>query len=324
MPGRARTSASGRRRSRKSPFFTFLGTVCHNQPLFNDGRAAAIEGALHALLETQHSVDILPEDAALERMERYPLVVVPERTRPSAAIQAALLSYAENGGTVLLTGSNLGRDYPDLVAPAKDGPSERDGSGDPAASTIYLPTGRRAVPISGHWQAGHVDAGTEVWLEYLSQQEPENDATGNAAVTARRIGQGRVVAVHGPIFENYFIGHYPRLRDVIRELIGKMEIPWIVQADGPAQLEVIPARRKEGQLRINLINRGAGEALSPRRVAIEELPPIEHVALRVRVDERPKRVHVFPEDRPADWSYADGIATIRIDRVDVHSVVSVI
>ncbi len=295
----------------------------HNQPLFNNGTAAsAVEGALHALLETQHSVDILPEDAALERMDRYPLVVVPERTRPSAAIQAALLAYAEKGGTVLLSGTNLNRDYPNLVSPASDGPSERDDSGDPAASTVYLPTGRRAVPISGHWQAGHVDDDTEMWLEYLSQQEPANDATGNAAVTARRVGDGRIVAVHGPIFENYFIGHYPRLRDVIRELIAKMEIPWIVEADGPARLEVI-LRRKDGQLRINLINRGAGEALSPRRVAIEELPPIEHITLRIRVDERPAKVSLFPENRPLEWDYSDGVATIRVEQVDIHSVVSI-
>ena len=51
---------------------------------------------------------------------------------------------------------------------------------------------------------------------------------------------------------------------------------------------------------------------------------IRHVTLLVRLNRRPKQICVFPEDRPADWSYAGGVATICIDRVDIHSVVSVI
>ena len=53
----------------------------NNQPLFNFAHAVEpVQGALQALLETHHSADVLPEDAALKRVGSYKLIVVPEET----------------------------------------------------------------------------------------------------------------------------------------------------------------------------------------------------------------------------------------------------
>jgi hypothetical protein len=52
------------------------------------------------------------------------------------------------------------------------------------------------------------------------------------------------------------------------------------------------------------------------------LPPVEHIVLRVYAAERPKAVTIFPQDRPADWVYLEGTVTVRLDRVDIHSIVA--
>jgi hypothetical protein len=298
----------------------------HNLPLYNNGHAAdEVEGALHALLETHRSVDILAEDAALERMGRYALVVVPERTRPSQAIRDALRAYAEGGGHVLLTGPTAAADYPELVGarPVEAAePVAKVHGGDPASASVYLPVGERAVPVAGPWQRVTPDAGTEVWTPCLAQQEPAKDATAQPAVTRRRLGDGGVVAIHGPLFRNYYIGHYPLLRRFIGDLVDRLDIPWLVELDAPARLELI-LREKGGTLLVNLLNRGAGEALSPRRVVVEELPPVESVTVRVRRADRPRAVTVLPADRPADWEHGGGWLTVRLPRVDIHTVVSI-
>jgi hypothetical protein len=298
-----------------------------NQPLYNSSKAAeAIEGALHALLETHRSTDILTEDAAIDRMPNYLLLVVPERTRPSAHIRTALKEYVEKGGTLLLTGASAVEDYPELVgANARDSPDTppRVHGGDPVSGSVYLPVGRKAVPVAGPWQSVEPEEGTDVWSYCLAQQEPAKDATDRPAVTRRALGEGAVITAHGPLFRNYYIGHYPLLRDFIDDLVTRMDLPWAVEIDAPHRLELI-LRRRDGALLVNLINRGAGEALSPRRVVVEELPPVEHVTVRVRADERPASVTVFPEDRPASWHYEEGIATIKLERVDIHSVVRIV
>jgi hypothetical protein len=112
----------------------------HNQPLFNFADAVEpVQGALQALLETHHSTDLLTEDAALQRLNDYKLVVVPEETRLSQAVLAALEQFARQGGFVLLSGEQLARDYPALVG-AAPGPQT-------VSDRVVLPLGKRAVPV---------------------------------------------------------------------------------------------------------------------------------------------------------------------------------
>jgi hypothetical protein len=86
----------------------------HNNPLydFTDDAVGTMRGALEALLETHHSTDVLPEDAALLRMNQFKLVVVPEEPPLGEALLHALEDYARQGGYVLVTGADLARDYP--------------------------------------------------------------------------------------------------------------------------------------------------------------------------------------------------------------------
>jgi alpha-L-fucosidase len=287
-----------------------------NQPLFNYGEAVQpVEGALHALLETGRSTDILTEEAALRRLGDYALVVVPEQTHLSPDIVAALEAFAQAGGHVLLSGAHLAVEHPALVAAIADGEPITD-------QATYLPVNGRAVPVSGPWQPVKPLAGTEIVTGRLAQQEPGKDATGQAVVTRRPVGAGSITAVHGPLFRDYFLGHYPLVRQFIGGLVERLGIPWEVMIEAPPRLELI-ARRKEGKLVVNLVNRGAGEALSPNRVIVEELPPMTDVVLRIRRDTPPASVTVAPDGSPARWTYAEGMLAVEIPRVAIHSAIVV-
>ena len=176
------------------------------------------------------------------------------------------------------------------------------------------------MPVSGPWQPVKPLAGTEIVTCRLAQQEPGKDATGQAIITCRAAGAGSVIAVHGPIFRDYFLGHYPLLRQFIGGLVERLDIPWQVTVEAPPRLELI-ARRKDGALVVNLVNRGAGEALSPNRVIVEELPPVTDVVLRIRRDTAPASVTVAPGGETPRWAFADGVLTIEIPRVEIHHAV---
>ena len=285
-----------------------------NDPLFNLGQAhEPVEGALHALLECGLSTDILLESEVAEKIGEYKLVVVPGQTHLTEAIKTTLLAYAEAGGCVVLTGGHLSAECGALVGV--------EASGEPAADQkVYLPVADRAVPVFGPWQPVRALAGTDVWACAMKQQEPGKDETEQAVVTARRTGKGIIVAVHGPLFRNYFRAHYPLLRQFIGDLVGRLEIPWTVTVDGPAWVE--PVVRHQGErLVISLINRGAGETLSPSRVTIEQLPPVHDVIVRVKREQPPLEVSAVETE--VTWSHADGELVIAVPSVAIHCVLAI-
>lgn len=294
----------------------------HNQPLYESaGATDPMEGALHALLETHRSTDVLTEEVALERMNQYPLIVVPEQTRPSQSLRNALASYVEAGGHVLLSGSTAVADYPELVG-ATPGPGTatvRDRAMD-APTAVDLPLGHGAVPVAAPWQPVVPAPGTDVWTYCLARQEPEQGQTNQVAVTYRALGKGAAVTVHGPIFREYYRRHHPALRDFIAGLVDRLDIEWLVSVDAPPRLELI-VREKDDKLLINLINRGAGETLSPRRVIVDELPPVEHVSVSVHRNQAPRSVSTVPADDSLQWSYETGTLTVHVSRIDIHTVV---
>jgi hypothetical protein len=280
--------------------------------LFDFGVAVEpLKGAVEALLETHHSADILTEDAALKRMSSYKLIVVAEETRLNEQVLHALEDFARSGGEVLISGERLAQDYPAFVGASPRGPA--------LTERVYLPIGGHAVPVSFAWQPVVPASGTEVLTYRMNQQEPGKDVTDQAVVTKRVVGKGAIVAVHGALFRNYFQGRTPDLREFIGRLVDSMGISWTATVEGPPQLEMI-LRQKNGNLLVNLINRGSGETLSPTRVIGENLPAIENVVVHVRKDHPPKGVRVVPSDMKVNWSYGNGQVTATVPRVDIHRV----
>lgn len=288
-----------------------------NDPSFNLGSAhEPVEGALHALLENRLSTDIVLEHDA-ERLAGYKLVVVPEQTHLSDELQAALLDHAAAGGAVLLSGAHLAEECPDLV-----GVSPGAGPDDQPA-TSYLPVADRAVPVFGPWAAVEPGPETDTWAVTMRQQEPGKDDTDRPAVTARRVGSGWVVAVHGPLFSNYFRGHYLLLRRFIGDLVTKLALPFTVTVSGPPRLEVI-LRGRDDRLLINLLNRGAGETLGPTRVVVDELAPIHDVVVTVKRDLAPTKVSAVPAGPQPTWTHGDGELVIKVPEVAIHVVLEIV
>ena len=286
----------------------------NNTPLydFTDDSVGTMRGALQALLETHHSTDVLPEDAALQRMNQYKLIVVPEEPPLDSPLLHALEDFARQGGYVLVTGADLARDYPAWVGASPRGEALKD--------RIFLPLGNRAVPVGFAWQAVSLATGTKVVSYRLNEQDPARNLTDQAIVTRRDVGKGAIIAVHGPIFRNYYTDHAPSLREFIGKLVDELNIPWAATVEGPPQVEMV-LRQKEGKLLVNLINRGAGEAFSANRNTVENLPPIENLLVRVPRTSAPKSVAIAPSDAKMTWAYKNGLVTIKVPQLDIHRVV---
>jgi hypothetical protein len=287
-----------------------------NQPLYQyQPGTDPIEGALHALLETQRSADVLTEDAAARRLSAYPLLVLPEQSQVPPKLLAAVVARVKAGAKLLLSGANLASEFADLAGV--------DAAGARLERAACLQVGDEAVAAEGPWQPVAPREGTEVLAWRLRDEEPSGKATGEALITRRRLGRGTVVAAHGPLFAGYFRWPHPRLRALIAGLVEALEVDWLVTVKGPPRLEVV-LRRAPGLLLVNLVNRGpACSLLPPKRVLIEELPAVEEIELEVRLARPPAAVRLEPGAQALRWRFRGGRLALRVPRVEVHSVVAI-
>lgn len=290
-----------------------------NDPLFNLGTSTdPIEGALHAILDNQISTDIITEKDALEKLDNYKLIVIPEQTMLSEKIIDSITAFAEKGGEVLMTGAHLARDYPQLAG-AK--PGEKP-AGIHHFNGVCLPVEGKAVKVDGDWTTVIVDEDTQVLTCCLTGEEVTHNSTDKPVATRREIGKGGITSIYGPIFEGYFHGHYPLLRQYVKNVIDTMDIDWKLEVTGPSWLEVV-LREKDGKLIINLLNRGAGAMTNERRPIIDALPEIREVTIKVKQSSEPEQVKLLPENDELKFSYENQTVTITVPQIKVHDIVTI-
>ncbi len=284
----------------------------HNSPLFNFANAnQAMEGALHALLESGYSVDILNEQMAIEKMAQYPVVVVAEQVGLPEAVTTALDAYVRQGGRLILGGAHVAQEHAALAGVTA------------TAETIdspYVPAENGAVIVNGAWQKVALAGATEL-APLLHQQEPELNQTGAPAATVNPVGEGVVVAVHGPVFSVYHKGHYPRLRQFIGGLVDAADVA-LIQVEGPPWIEM-SARTKDERMLIQLVNRGNAGYTAPNRHMVEHVADAGSFTVRIPMGEKPTRCYMAPDSVGVNWGYGDGVLTATVAGLGIHNVLVV-
>ncbi|MGI6138588.1 MAG: alpha-L-fucosidase [Candidatus Hydrogenedentales bacterium] len=286
----------------------------YNDPLFNFAQANhPMEGALFALLENGYSVDILNEVTLLERIDAYPFIVIPEAENVSEDMKAALPAYVEKGGQLLLSGAHVADQYGELAGVAKEENSEAAGG--------WLPAANGAVKVAGAYQPTILQGATSL-APVLYQQEPVLNQHHFSAATVHNYGKGRVAAIHGPLFRNYYQCRYPGQRRFIGDVLSALDTAQLIHVQGPWFIE-IAARTKDSNLHIQLINRSSSGYLAHNRHIVEHVPDAGPFTVQIPLAARPSRCYLAPDPVGIDWHWSDGLLTVTIDGLHIYNVLVV-
>lgn len=285
-----------------------------NSPLYNPGGAVdGVYGALISLLENHYHVDICNEETLATRLHEYAMVVIPEVTHLPQAWDERLEAYARSGGRLLLSGEFVAERWGELVGVEPTGAAR--------VGYHYLPVAGEATTAAGPWQPV-LPTIAEPLLPLLRQEEPSKDAAGTPAATIRRLGAGRVVAVHGPLFAHYHRTRYPRTRQLIGELCRSLDPQTAVRLHAPATVHCT-LRRRENTHFIHLVNLGVKGPFARPNVMVEEVPVEGPILLEVMHRSRPRAVRLVPGHDTIHWTWADGVLRIELARVHIHSIVAI-
>lgn len=272
-----------------------------------------VQGAVFSLLEAHYGVDILDEWALLPRLREFPVVVVPEQDKMSDAMVWALQDYVHGGGRLLVSGSAAFDRFGGEFLGVKGGTLEE-------TATYHVPAGDGATPLhSAPWRL--VTPTTAKGVGHLGKTPLLDDRLlAHPAFTVNRVGRGRMAYVPANLFRDFNRNRYPETQrfvvDVMKQLAGRLDI----QVEAPIGTDV--ALRVQGRRRIiHLINRCSGIPNQSANGAIDEIPEVGPVTVRMRVPQSPKKVTLALEKGDLSRKYASGVLTIRLPRYRIHAAI---
>jgi hypothetical protein len=277
----------------------------------NAGQLGELEGALHALLESHYSVDILSEHQLQPRLREFPLLVIPDSASLEADFREAVLASVRAGGRLLLLGEQCARQFEPALGVRFDGP--------PVQMEARIITPEGSADTRGVWQKV-----TPTTARPLAYRYAAGDARtdGEVAATVAPCGKGKVGAVYGPVALAYEGAHHPGLRRFIGDLVRRLFPRPAVEVEPLPCVDIALRKTAAGQLSVHLLNL-ANAPRADRFPTIDVIPPVGPIRVRLRVPVRPRRVRWVPDGGRPKWSWEGGMLTATVPCLAVHGVLVV-
>lgn len=270
-----------------------------------------IKGVLNMLLDSQLPVDILMDHQLDGRLEKYPLLVIPEWPKIDPAIRKRLLQYVNDGGKLLVIGAEAVADY-------------REELGVTFADTLRKNFGlfagfnNRIMLTHTAFQPFMALPGVSVTGVQLLADD-WRFMTDHALSSIRTYGKGKIAGIYFNMAEFYNRNQNPLSLDLLKNIIRELSPQLVSTVTGSDKIHQA-VTRKNGNLYIHLINTN-GPHNNPNVLVYEKLEPVKKLQLEVTGTTKPKTVRLQPGNKVISFQYRNGKVHIPVDEVGVYSIV---
>lgn len=266
-------------------------------------------GLSSLICDCSHSLEVVSEHTVAGRYGEYPVIIIPELYKGlEKKTIDALLRYAANGGSLILTGQNTCKVFSEHGAPFGVGNLFEDDrqftyDGNDFGSVV----GARTV---------YPDKGTPIC--YATDLDHKKSDTIGAVM---QYGRGLITAVGFDIgsqyenccqyiqknFMNYVLSYSYRPIVTVKSCEGTLEI---------TDMEL------NGRLMIQLVNAN-GHHMNRSYATEDRIQPCRDIELALRLPHRPTAMFLQPDGGRIDAGWNDGIINLRLDRVDFHQTIEI-
>jgi len=282
-------------------------------PQFSNGshHASQLRGTLSALLDCGYSVEVLMTHHALTRdLSAYGALVVPDLEVIESSLRSALLEYARQGGKLILAGHNTAQ----LFLPYLD--IDVIGGGEEGA-VLYPEADGLIAPLRTPYRHILLQGDSRMLGQGYTDESGEGDPLPLASAAV--YGSGEIAGIYFNT-GNYAQSQSPVLRNFLGSVMKQLFTP-AVRLPGRENAE-ISLMRQGDLLCVNLLNRGGSHA-DPACFAFDSLPPLRDIALEIDYPGAPAEVRLEPEGIALPFTWEDGVIHTTVDKLDIHSVVTV-
>lgn len=272
-----------------------------------------LEGSLYMVLDGQHPVEILMEHHLLGRMDKYPLIIIPECNYLEPSFLEELKSYAANGGNLLIIGSETAELFKKELG---------------IKSLEQVETGQEFIAASGRigairspYARVELMPGAEVVSAFYNGSD-FRDKGNIIASSVNKVGKGKVTAIYFNAGSAYLEYKSPVLRDYISQHIIDMFPGQMVKVAG-SHLVHVAVNQLNGKMYVNLVN-VAGEHTNQTAIGYDEIPSVKDLTVHINTVNKPTKILLQPEGRELAVDFQKGISKVLVPELPIHSILEVI
>ncbi len=281
----------------------------------NHGLYDTHHGWAKLLADGGHSFEIREEHNLFPCIDDYKMVVCPEIiTRYEAQTKEKLLSYAENGGVLVLAGIKLLNLFGIACDPIEY--TEEEGKTRVCSPVLSL-DGARYDSIYGKVCAIRTEGETLA----VAHREYESRRFETTYDIAKRIpyGKGMILAIGVDLGLWYNSLKTVSCRDLSELLLAYYTPTARVRGSHKVVLNVT---KKDGKLQLHLVN-ASGDHADRTVDSFDEIPPLYHLTLEVHLDKAPRALTLQPSGEALPFVYENGILRTQIPKVEIYEIAEI-
>jgi len=272
-----------------------------------------LEGALNLILDGQHPVEILMEHHLTGKMDQYPLIIIPECDYLEPYFIDELRKYISSGGHLLI----LGTETPKLFKNDLGLKSLKTSD----ATETFFASGDKIGAIRSALDSVEINPEVKVLSTYYTGSDFRSK--GNMiASTLNHVGKGTVAGVYFNAGSEYLDYKSPVLRDYIGSLINDLFPDQLVKVSG-SHLVHVTVNKLNNKMYVNLVNI-AGEHTNQKAIGYDEIPALKDLTISIYTVEKPSKIIIQPEHREMTVDFQNGVTTVLVSELKIHSVLEVI
>jgi len=278
------------------------------------GWSSDMEGITDMLLDSQYPLEILMDHQMRNRMQKYPLIIVPEWNHFDAAIKEKLLQYVATGGNVLIIGAKASKAFErqlNVSFVGKDSAMEFNMGGKTAGGIAGIKTRwQKVLPKLGTHVEGHIY--TQCDYRY---------ATDYPVATINNYGKGRIAAFYMDMSAAYNKYRNPVFNKLIRNVINKLIPDAVVKVTGSDYVHVVLSKKNRKTF-IHLIN-SSGEHFNKNVMSYDELNATNSLTISYKTGTKPVLVRLQPSGGKINVKHIGNRIEFVIPGVKVHSIIEI-
>lgn len=291
-------------------------------------------GLTSLFCDSSLSIELKGEHSLLPDIDKYPAVVIPELYKGlEEETVESLRNYVKNGGNLILIGMKTCEFFAQrgfgFNAEKYETTPFIPGFADCVVGHS-LSEHAAQIPCYFSFEAGKLgiapdasviksdNGGESLGMLYNNPREQNGVSLGEIFP----YGKGKIAAIGLNLGTHYINEPQYLHRTLIKNTVHKLFTPQVIVEKATGLLETVLLTKDE-MLLIQLVNSN-GSHTNVKYLTDDSLPSVTDIEISVKVDKTPKSVILQPENKELGYEEKNGRIYIKLNKVDIHSVIEII